>query len=322
MKNSYYEFIGICIIILIFVIIVNMYVIKKIEYFENISTDIGNFLCMYFYNIALHFIEGKDCFQEIPEQEFLKNLPAFLPLDNVIQDKLITNEFTKEELEKEMNYNTVAGAWLVNNNRRGLFWELMKPFIHKIMDNAFMESGLKSQAIKNTQTTICIHFRCSDIPFERLNQYHLQKYSYFKKCLEDVSHLGYKKIKLVSCSFHRSLEENQTACEKYIDSLVQYLSRLGYSVETQCNSNIEDFATLFYAPVTISTGGSYSFMSGFFGNGIFVAEGHYIDDENFPDSKCTNCEWLKHGHCLRHFEVDDYYDTDDVVSLLRDNESY
>jgi hypothetical protein len=321
MKNGYYELIGIYIIILLFVILVNLYVIKKIEFFENISIDIGNFICMYFYSVSLEFIEGKDFFQEIPGQDFLKHLPAFLPLDNALQKELLANGFTKKELEEEMNYNTIGGTWLVNNNRRGLFWKIMKPFVHKILDDAFYQSRLKDGAIKNTQGTICIHFRCSDIPFMRYNQYHLQKYSYFEKCLEEISYLGYKKIKLVSCNLHRSSNENVKACEKYIDSLVDYLSSLGYVVDIQCKTNVEDFATLFYAPVCISTGGSYSFMSGYFGNGVFIAEGHYINDENFPESQCTECHWLKHGHCLRHSEVEDYYDTDRVISLLKASDS-
>lgn len=318
MKKSYYVWISICIIILLIIVFVNVYVIKQIEKFTNISLDIGNFLCMYFYNAALQFINGTDCVQEVPEEEFLKYFPAFLPLDTKIQQEFITNGFTKEELEKEMNYNTIGGTWLINNNRRELFWVIMRPYVNKILENAFVLTGLKENAIENTKETICIHFRCSDVPFIRHNQYHLQKYSYFKKCLEEVSHLGYKKIKLVSCSFHRSMEDNQKACTKYIDSLVQYLSSLGYSVEIQCKSNIEDFATLFYAPVSISTGSSYSFMSGYFGNGIFMAEGHYIDDEKIPVSQCTNCKWLKHGHCLKHSDVKDYYDTDAVIKSLKD----
>jgi hypothetical protein len=298
-----------------------MYVIKKVEFFENISTNMGNFLCAYFYIFSLKCIEGNDFYYEVPEQEFLKHLPAFIPFDNVLQHTLLSNGFTKEELEKEMNYNTIQGTWLVNNNRRALYWEIMKPFVRKTLENAFIQSGLKKGAIENTQETIFIHFRCSDIPFIRVNQYHLQKYSYFKKCLEDVSYLRYKKIKLVSCSFHDSTDKNVKACNRYIVGLVRYLSDLGYTVEIQCTSNVEDFATLFYAPMTISTGGSFSFMSGFFGNGIFMAEGHYINDKNFPDSKCTDCKWLKHGHCLKHSEVEDYYDTDKVISLLRDEES-
>lgn len=286
------------------------------ENFENIKVNIGNFLCAYFYNMSLAFMDGKEYSEEIPEQDFIKYLPKKVPLDEKIKQTLLENKFTKQELEKEMNYNTIIGAWLVNNNRRGLYWKIMKPYIHEKLENAFVQSGMKDDAVNETENSICIHFRCSDVPFMRSNQYHLQKYSYFKECLDQVSYLKYKKIKLVSCQFHNSSEENKTACEKYLSSLSDYLSSLGYTVEMQCKSNIEDFACLFYAPVVISTGGSFSFMSGFFGHGIFISEGHYIDGKN-AETKCTDCEWLKHGYSLKHDAVKDYYDTDNVISILK-----
>jgi len=285
------------------------------ENFENIKVDIGNFLCSYYYNISLHFIEGKDYFQEIPEYDFVKYLPKHVKIDENLRKKLIENHFTKEVLIEEMNNNTISGTWFINNDRIALYWEIMKPFVYKILDNAFQQSKLKETAINETKETICIHFRCSDVPFIGSPHYHLQKYSFYKKCLEDISHLKYKKIKFISCSFHKSQENTKKACDKYIEDLIQYLKQLGYNVEIQCKSNIEDFAYLFYAPVTISTGGSYSFMSGFFGNGIFMAEGH--DHEEFPEKKCTSCNWLKHGYSLNHSLVKDYMDTDNVISLLK-----
>ena len=303
---------------IILLLFINYYSINNAinkENFENIKVDIGNFLCSYFYNISLHFIEGKDYFQEIPEYDFVKYLPKHVKVDGNLRQKLIENHFTKEVLTEEMNNNTILGTWFINNDRIALYWEIMKPFVYKTLDNAFQQSKLKETAIDETQDTICIHFRCSDVPFIRSPHYHLQKYSFFKKCLEDISYLNYKKIKFISCSFHKSQENTKNECDKYIADLVQYLSQLGYVVEIQCKSNIEDFAYLFYAPVTISTGGSYSFMSGFFGNGIFMAEGH--DNEEFPEKKCTSCNWLKHGHSLSHSLVKDYMDTDNVISLLK-----
>lgn len=279
--------------------------------------DIGIFLCYYFYNISLHFIEGKDYFQEIPNEEFIKYLPKHVKVDEILRKKLIENHFTKELLIEEMNKNQIHGAWFINNNRIDLYWEIMKPFVHNILDNAFQQSKLKENAIKETQGTICIHFRCSDVPFLRSIHYHLQKYSFFKKCLEDISHLKYKKIKFISCSFHKSEENMKKACDEYIKDLIQYLQNLGYNVEIQCKSNIEYFAYLFYAPVTISTGGSYSFMSGYFGDGIFMAEGHIRED--IPEQKCTTCKWLKQGHSLSHNLVKDYMDTNNVISLLKNS---
>ena len=282
------------------------------ENFENIKVDIGNFFNAYFFRMSLAFIDGKDYYEDVPEQDFIKYLPKNVPLDKELRQMLLDNQFTKEELDKENNNH--VGTWTVNNNRRGLYWKLMKPFIHEKLENAFVQSGMKDNAVNETKNKICIHFRCSDVPFIRMGHYFLQKYSYFKECLEQVSYLKYKKIKLVSCQFHNSSEENRTACEKYLSSLVDYLSSLGYTVEMQCKSNVEDFASLFYAPVVISTGGSFSFMSGFFGNGIFLSEGHGLEDD---ETKCTDCEWLKNGYSLKHEDVKDYYDTDNVISILK-----
>lgn len=284
------------------------------ENFENIKVDIGNFICVYFYNMSLAFIDGKDYYEDVPDQDFIKYLPKNVPLDKELRQMLLDNQFTKEELEKEGKLIGIAGTWVIRNNRRGLYWKVMKPFIHEKLENAFIQSGLKDDAINETKNAICIHFRCSDVPFVRYGGYFLQKYSYFKECLDQVSHLNYKKIKLISCQFHNSSEENRTACDKYLSSLVEHLSSLGYTVEMQCKSNVEDFASLFYAPVVISTGGSYSFMSGFFGHGIFLSEGHGLKDD---ETKCTDCEWLKNGYSLKHEDVKDYYDTDNVISILK-----
>lgn len=282
------------------------------ENFENIKVDIGNFFNSYFFRMSIAFMDGKDYYEDVPEQEFIKYIPKYIPFDNELRKTLLDNKFTKEELEKENNNH--VGTWTVINNRRGLYWKIMKPFIHEKLENAFIQSGLKDDAINETKNKICIHFRCSDVPFIRMGHYFLQKYSYFKECLDQVSYLNYKKIKLISCQFHNSSEENRTACDKYLSSLVDYLSSLGYTVEMQCKSNVEDFASLFYAPVVISTGGSYSFMSGFFGNGIFISEGHGLEDD---ETKCTDCEWLKNGYSLKHEDVKDYYDTDNVISILK-----
>jgi hypothetical protein len=282
------------------------------ENFENIKVDIGNFFNSYFFRMSIAFMDGKDYYEDVPEQEFIKYIPKYMPFDNELRQMLLDNQFTKEELDKENNNH--VGTWTVNNNRRGLYWKLMKPFIHEKLENAFIQSGLKDAAINETKNKICIHFRCSDVPFIRMGHYFLQKYSYFKECLDQVSYLNYKTIKLVSCQFHKGSEENKNACDKYLSSLVEYLSSLGYTVEMQCKSNVEDFASLFYAPVVISTGGSYSFMSGFFGNGIFLSEGHGLKED---ETKCTECEWLKSGYSLNHEDVKDYYDTDNVISILK-----
>jgi fructose-specific component phosphotransferase system IIB-like protein len=83
----------------------------------------------------------------------------------------------------------------------------------------------------------------------------------------------------------------------------------------QCGSNIEDFAKLFYAPLVISNGSSFAFMSGFFGKGVFVSTAH--QSEMNPDVICENCkEWAIPNYNILHKDVEDYYDTGSTLSLL------
>jgi hypothetical protein len=57
----------------------------------------------------------------------------------------------------------------------------------------------------------------------------------------------------MNCSEHHSNQQNKTACKEYTDELQIYLKENGYESEFICNSNIDDFASLFYAPAVIST---------------------------------------------------------------------
>jgi hypothetical protein len=57
-------------------------------------------------------------------------------------------------------------------------------------------------------------------------------------------------------------------------------------------------------------------MSGFFNDGIFISEGHYI--ENNINSSCNNCgPWLKRGYSINHSEIKDYNDTTEVIAKLK-----
>lgn len=121
---------------------------------------------------------------------------------------------------------------------------------------------------------------------------------------------------MLSCSFHRSDDNNKHACETYTNSLSDYLKSINYEPFIECNKNIEDFATLFYAPAVISIGSSFSFMSGFFGKGKFYSGGHI--DENDKKSNCTLCnKWLITDYDVKHSSINDYYDTKKVISILQ-----
>jgi hypothetical protein len=303
------------IICILFILLVfyyfNFYIFNK-EYFttddNNIKLNIGNYLVKYFYLMGKSFLLGNNFTYKPKNLIFIKDLPSFIPLNINIQNKLIENNFTIDELVKEENEIILVAMWTIINKRREQFWLIMKPIINNILDTTLRKNNLYKEI--NQQV---IHFRCSDIPFIRNGYYFFQRYAFFKDSLEE-NDLG-KNVIFLSCNFHKSNDKNSKTCNIYAESLKKYIENLGYNINVKCSSNLDDFATMFYAPVVISTCSSFSFMAGFFSDGIFISEGHY--DSNNREKKCNDCEkWLKNGYSIEHADVDDYYNTDNVIKKL------
>ncbi len=118
----------------------------------------------------------------------------------------------------------------------------------------------------------------------------------------------------MNCSTHLSNKQDQDACASYIHHLSSYLESLGYKVIIQCKTNVEDFADMFYADAVISTGGSYSFMSGFFGMGKFISTEHILDKATCTTNECNDI--FVRGYNIMHEDIDSYHDIDKVYALL------
>ena len=270
------------------------------ETFENIKEDIGNYLSKYFYHYAISVCQQKDFHYPSHPNLLLKYLPERIPFRSDLYQAFQQKRITLEKL------GTVAdiSLWECRENWIMDTWTLLKPVIQPLLKKAIEQSDLVSES-----KTI-IHFRCADTPFIKHISYHLQRYAFFKDCLEKIHKDS--KITLMNCSTHRSGKEDQEACSQYVQKLTQYLNSLGYEVETQCKTNGEDFADLFQAKAVISTGGSFSFMSGFFGEGMFLSSEH--SPENSCDS--TECSLFMKGYNIPHEQVESYHDIEKVYTLL------
>jgi hypothetical protein len=217
---------------------------------------------------------------------------------------------------QKVNYGG-GGAWITVDKNLNNFWNCMKPVVNEIMKSVFEKINY-TPAVKYP----VIHFRCSDVPFVRNSNYGFQKYSFFKDSLDYISEKNgskYDTVYISYCNIHRSNPESVKACDVYSKSLSDYLESIGYKTIIQCGTNVSDFGTLFYAPGVISTSSSFSFMSGFFSDGVFVSEGHYHEkDGNQYFHKCTDCDkWLKRGYNIKHDNIPDYYDTEKVIAILK-----
>jgi alpha-N-acetylglucosamine transferase len=290
-------------------------------YKTNINKEIGNYLSTYFYYLGLSIIEQKDFKFKVDNDAFIKHLPSFINYKNniyynhtTIYNKLKQNGITLDFFKKITIPETM---WFMYNNLYYKFWLCMKDIVYIILDNAFIKSNLK----KTIEYPV-IHFRCADTPFVRHSQYHFQKYEFYKEVLNkiyseiDKKYINDKKIKILSCSFHKSDDAIKKSCAIYTNSLCDYLKSINYEPIVECNKNIEDFATLFYAPAVISIGSSFSFMSGFFGKGLFYSGGHI--EEKDKKAGCTMCnKWLINNYEVKHSMIDDYHNTDKVISILK-----
>lgn len=258
---------------------------------------IGNVLSNYFYGMgtAWHKKETYKC-EWISEfvNDFYKALPREIPYPQGL---------SVPEYKSHLGYEGVS-AWTVDSDEGKRFWEVLKPYVHDIIDKALKQSGLFVE-----QKVPVIHFRCSDVPFNRMGSYHLVKYQFYKDGL-----LGQSDVDIISCHTHLSDEKNAKACQEYVDLLVNELRPIKSNIK--CRHYFEDFAHMFYAPLVLSTGSSMSFMAGFFGHGKFLTAGHMFDEfKNTPD--CTICSHPTSIN-LMHRDVADYYDIPDVHKLLLD----
>ena len=289
-----------CILLLILTIIMKP---KWIESFENISEDVGNYMSKYFYHYAVSICKQEDFVFEYNPNVILKHLPTKIPFRPDLYEKFKEKQITLELLGTILDIY----LWACKENSMANIWIILKPTIHQIMKEAIEKSGLD----RGSKTYI--HFRCADTPFIKHVSYCLQRYEFFKDCLEKINPID-KKVTLMNCSTHLSNEKDQAACSLYVDKLADYLKGIGYKVETQCKTNGEDFADLFNAKGVISTGGSFSFMSGFFGKGLFLSTDHSVDHKSCDLDECKTT-FLK-GYNISHDDVESYHDVDNVYSLL------
>jgi hypothetical protein len=278
------------------------------ESFENIHENIGNYLSNYYYQLFICILQRQDFVFESPSNAtFLNKLPQKIPF---IQNIQIYDALTKHNITYDAyrNYESTA-FWEFRNRRSEFIHNTMKPLMHHIIKNALIESGLHSGMNTNT----VIHFRCADTPFEKNFHYHFQRYQYFKDALEKIENEN-KTIVFLYNNTHLSNESQQNTCNIYVEKLTEYLESIGYKVNIQSKTNVEDFATMFFAPAVISTSSSFSFMSGFFGNGQYIQptffNGDYVE-------QCTDCsDFILKGYNISHREVEDYHDIDTVYKLL------
>jgi hypothetical protein len=291
---------------IIFFLLIIILIKTNRENYENINVDIGNTISDYYHKYFMSILKKEDfnyldknIFNNNTEvsskNTFIDSFPKRIPFNEEIYNKLKHIDYEK--------YTKILSVvfWNSDSKEKQMIHSIMKPYMHKIFDETYTKLNLN----KNHYYPI-IHFRCADTPFNKHGLYYFQKYDYFKNILKKHN---FNKIIILSCTEHLSNEQNKNSCEKYVNLLKEQLKE--YNPEIKCGTNVDDFVSMFYAPLVISTQSSFSFMSGYFGNGI------YIEPNTMSgDSECSDCETEYKGYNIPHSIVNDYHNIDEVYKLL------
>lgn len=297
------------------IIIYTIFSNKIYENYENINMDIGNMLSEYYSNLVISILNKKDFIYKNDfyvnnatvvneKNEFLNNFPQFIKFNNELYNEFLKNNITANDITTHQGF----GFWKITDIKHEKIHKIMKPTVNKILNDVFIKLNLK----KEVKYPV-IHFRCADTPFNKWPSYTFQKYSFFDRALNDIKNkIGdFKNITILACFDHLSNNKNKDSCNNYIHKLKDSLNN--YEINIECNSNVDDFVTLFYAPAVISTLSSFSFMSGYFGNGIYI-QPNMLSEDNIEF--CDNCELNYSGYNIPHNKVDDYHNVDEVYKLL------
>lgn len=281
---------------------------KTYENYENIKVDIGNNLSHYYFKYFVSILK-KESFDYTNESlfgnnvefkyenHFIDSFPKKISFNKEIYDLL-----KKNNIQYETYKNTMSVAfWMSETKEKEIIHSIMKPFMKKIFDDTY-----KSLKLNKSHPYPIIHFRCADTPFIKSGFYYLQKYDYFKNILKRYS---YSNVTILSCTDHLSNEENKKTCKKYVELLKNELKEFNPNVK--CGTNVDDFVSMFYAPLVISTQSSFSFMSGYFGNANYIQPNTMVDN-----NECSDCESSYKGYNIPHNLVNDYHDIEHVYNLL------
>ena len=277
------------------------------------KSNLGNLLVRYFCTVAFAMQKGKEFKPVIYSVKSNK-----IPFLNKLPENI---EYTKPvfpvQVQRPFLFSKDLAVW-----EDTLLLESIQPLIASTVRSILPNISV------NIDFDALIHFRCSDIPFNRHPKYGLQKYKWYRKALELASkRINISKIAILSCTDHThrctaknfnsgkcNNNNNKEACAKYAKLLQEFLISLGYLVEIKCNSIETDFVTMINAPCLISSGSSMSFMAALTSDNLRIVS--VLDTKQHyqrPNLIYLNTDFLNHS------EVSDYYNVTHVNRMLNSN---
>lgn len=283
---------------------------------------LGNLLVNYFAVIAWYFTYELDAnvkiryVNDVPIN-CLDHLPTKIPYNPQIHQNLLQVPKIRKKLS---NHHYRVSDWSYNRGilktMAPLIVEVAKPFIND-----------RTPTDVNPDADVVIHFRCGDSPANRLVEYVLQRFKWYKLALEEAAKQLNKRISdlsvlIISCSnWGLALDKSkqEKLCSTIVNELISYLGDkvLGGTdkITTRCGSVADDFHSMMKAPCLISPGSSLSYIAALTNNNIMITPDYLnIEDKKYRDN------WiLLSSDDIKHKEVRNYDDIPDVIRRLKDS---
>lgn len=262
----------------------------------NHPTAIGNYLSDYFYiNYAT---EDNYIFPETISGE-IKNF-----LENIAK-----NDNKPTVLLPLFRGTNPSDKWAQLGRANFLnFWKQARPRIRDLYNKVIPNDK------KNVKLPV-VHFRCSDVPFNRHNMYHIPTVKTIKEIINILLQKGVKEVIWLNCNKHSGLLNK---CDEINNLYIDLFEKNGIKVTKRCNSILEDFYLMIYCPILVSlNSSSFSFMAG-----ISKDPTDYIScsmgiEKNGVYEHQNDADWiLVRNDPLLHKDVKNYYDIEEVKVKL------
>ena len=250
-------------------------------------------------------------------------------------------EITDEEInkiskipDKIFNIEDVH-LWTINRWPKNIqqyympFWSVNRQILNRFYSTYLEKTNVELPVI---------HFRCSDIPFNRHKSYHIPKKNMIIWVANILKEKNMNKAIFLTCNKHLSSSNEKQLCSKIKDIYIELFKNEGISLIPTCNYVRTDLAVMFYSPLLISLNNS-SFS---FSIGISKPADQFITS-NMGEESCnakTFCstrsvdatqsskmkyhlndknifDWTYfHEQPLLHIELKDYYNIDEIKNKI------
>lgn len=171
----------------------------------------------------------------------------------------------------------------------------------------------------NIQNTICIHFRCSDGPFNRADKYELVTLKFYKEAINyALTKNKFNKIIFLSCNSHRGsinhinynsinkVKKNENFCNTYLDKYINGLKKFNIPIEFKCGNISQDFYYLKNSGCSIITAGTFALYGAYASNNLLIMS------ENLKNNNFRDNIYIIKNKIIKHSQVEDYYDINEM----------